>query len=123
MVTIQYVYMNRCVDTIVFATEQPMLFFRFAGGLAGQHQIVVGMAGFCDQPGFCLRFYRGNVYDRAFRVLDVAGRGRGGVGDAGYPADNTYSATAVDGSTGQVVVTATGVSGDATRRIEATIQL
>lgn len=48
---------------------------------------------------------------------------RGTVGDAGYPADDTYSATAVDGSTGQVVITAVGVSGDATRTVEATIQL
>ncbi|MEM8864812.1 MAG: hypothetical protein AAGF31_04630 [Planctomycetota bacterium] len=48
---------------------------------------------------------------------------RGTVSDAGYPAHDTYSATAADGSPGQVVITATGVAGGATRTVEATIDL
>lgn len=48
---------------------------------------------------------------------------RSTVGDAGYPANDTYSASAVDGATGQVVITSVGVAGDATRTVEATIEL
>ncbi|MEM9185563.1 MAG: hypothetical protein AAGB00_03615 [Planctomycetota bacterium] len=48
---------------------------------------------------------------------------RGTVADATYPADDTYSATAVDGASGQVTVTSIGVAGDATRTVEATIEL
>lgn len=48
---------------------------------------------------------------------------RGTVADATYPADDTYSATAVDGATGQVTITAIGVAGDATRTVEATVEL
>lgn len=48
---------------------------------------------------------------------------RGTVSDGSYPADNTYSATVVDGIAGQAVITAVGVSGDATRTVEATIEL
>jgi len=48
---------------------------------------------------------------------------RGAVADTGYPADGTYSASAADGGLGQVVVTAIGVAGEATRTVEATIDL
>ncbi|MEN1680103.1 MAG: hypothetical protein AAGJ46_10955 [Planctomycetota bacterium] len=47
---------------------------------------------------------------------------RGTAGDAGYPADDTYQATVADGLTSQVVITSIGVSGGATRTVEATIQ-
>ncbi|MEM6331573.1 MAG: hypothetical protein AAF790_15180 [Planctomycetota bacterium] len=48
---------------------------------------------------------------------------RGTVGDSGYPGDDTYQATAANGSSGQVVITAVGVAGGATRTVEATIEL
>jgi Tfp pilus assembly protein PilX len=47
---------------------------------------------------------------------------RGTVTAGSYPASGSYSATAVDGATaGTVDITSTGVAGDATRRILATI--
>ncbi len=55
--------------------------------------------------------------------LEAASTWRGTVTDGAYPGDDTYSATAVDGATGTVTVTSTGVAGDVTRNIQATIQL
>lgn len=52
---------------------------------------------------------------------DVAWRGT--LVDGAYPADDAYSATAVDGDAGQVVVTSRGVSGSITRTVVATLQL
>jgi Tfp pilus assembly protein PilX len=47
---------------------------------------------------------------------------RGTVSAGGYPASGSYSATAVNGAiVGTVDVTAAGVSGAATRRVQATI--
>ena len=47
---------------------------------------------------------------------------RGTVSAGGYPASGSYSATAVNGAiAGTVDVTAAGVSGAATRRVQATI--
>ncbi len=48
---------------------------------------------------------------------------RSTVADAGYPADDTYSASAANGSGGTVVITSIGVAGEAIRTVEATIQL
>jgi Tfp pilus assembly protein PilX len=48
---------------------------------------------------------------------------RGTITDGAYPADNTYSATAVDGAAGKVVVTSRGVSGSITRTVTASFQL
>jgi Tfp pilus assembly protein PilX len=48
---------------------------------------------------------------------------RGTVTDGAYPADDTYSATAVSGSNGTAVVTSRGVSHSITRTITATFQL
>jgi Tfp pilus assembly protein PilX len=48
---------------------------------------------------------------------------RGTVTDGSYPADDTYSATAVSGSNGTAVVTSRGVSHSITRTITATFQL
>lgn len=55
--------------------------------------------------------------------LQANGAWRGTVTDGGYPADNSYSATAVDGSSGEVEITSFGVSGSITRTIQATVQL
>jgi len=55
--------------------------------------------------------------------LENDGTWRGTVTDGAYPANDTYSATAVDGVSGTVDVTSTGVAGDVTRRIQATLQL
>ena len=46
---------------------------------------------------------------------------RGTVSDGSYPADDSYSATAVDGSSGQITITGTGVSGGATRTLQVTV--
>lgn len=48
---------------------------------------------------------------------------RGTLTDGAYPADDTYSATAVSGSNGTAVVTSRGVSHSITRTITATFQL
>jgi Tfp pilus assembly protein PilX len=48
---------------------------------------------------------------------------RGTVTDGSYPADDTYSATAVSGSGGTAVVTSKGVSHSVTRTITASFQL
>lgn len=45
------------------------------------------------------------------------------VSEGAYPADDTYSATAVNGAYQTVIVTASGVSGTVTRTIQATIEL
>jgi Tfp pilus assembly protein PilX len=53
---------------------------------------------------------------------DVAWRGT--VTSGGYPASGSYSATAVNGAAaGTVDITATGVSGTATRRLSATVMV
>lgn len=48
---------------------------------------------------------------------------RGTVTDGAYPSDNTYTATAVDGPNSTVIVTSSGVAGDVTRNLQATIEL
>jgi Tfp pilus assembly protein PilX len=47
---------------------------------------------------------------------------RGTVTDGSYPASNSYSATAVDGSNNTVVVTSKGVFGSITRTVQATLE-
>lgn len=48
---------------------------------------------------------------------------RGTVTDGGYPASGSYSATAVDGTSGTVDITSTGVAGEVTRRLQANVQV
>jgi hypothetical protein len=48
---------------------------------------------------------------------------RGIINEGAYPADNTYFAEAVDGPGSTVIVTSSGVVGDVTRNIQATIEL
>jgi Tfp pilus assembly protein PilX len=48
---------------------------------------------------------------------------RGTVTDGSYPADNTYTAAAVDGSNNTVVITARGSAGGVIRTVMATIEL
>ena len=48
---------------------------------------------------------------------------RGTLTDGAYPGNDTYQATAVDGSVGQVTVTSRGVSGSVTRSVMATFSL
>ena len=48
---------------------------------------------------------------------------RGTVSEGTYPADDTYSATAVDGADETVVITSFGVAGSITRAVKATIEL
>ena len=52
--------------------------------------------------------------------MDVSWRGT--VSAGGYPASGSYSATAVEGATGDTVeITSTGVAGGATRTLQATV--
>lgn len=48
---------------------------------------------------------------------------RGTVTDGSYPADNTYSAAASDGTGGNVDIVSVGVSGAVSRTVEATVEL
>lgn len=48
---------------------------------------------------------------------------RGTVTDGSYPANDAYSATAVDGANHTVTITSRGVSGGITRTIVASIEL
>ena len=54
--------------------------------------------------------------------LEASSSWRGTVTDGSYPADNTYTATAVTGSSNTVVVTAIGVSGSISRTVVATLE-
>jgi len=55
--------------------------------------------------------------------LELTSTWRGTVIDGIYPGDNTYSATAVDGTGTNIDITSTGVSGDISRTISATVEL
>ena len=60
----------------------------------------------------------------AAALLETDATWRGTVTEGGYPADDSYSATAVDGPNAfTVVVTSSGVAGETTRNITATIEL
>lgn len=48
---------------------------------------------------------------------------RGTITDGAYPADDTYFAEAVDGPSSTIIVTSTGIAGDVSRNIQATIEL
>ncbi len=47
---------------------------------------------------------------------------RGIAVDGAYPADNSYSATAIDGASGIVEIVSVGVSGAVRRTVEATVE-
>jgi Tfp pilus assembly protein PilX len=55
--------------------------------------------------------------------LESSSTWRGTVSEGSYPADNTYTATAVSGTNNTVVVTAKGASGGIIRTVTATIEL
>jgi len=58
----------------------------------------------------------------AVAELETNAGWRGTVSAGSYPASGSYSATAVTGATpGTVDITATGISGGATRRLQATV--
>jgi type II secretory pathway component PulK len=59
----------------------------------------------------------------AAATLEADTAWRGIITDGAYPADNTYTAEAVDGAGSTVTVTASGVAGDVVRNLEATIEL
>jgi type II secretory pathway component PulK len=59
----------------------------------------------------------------AAATLEADTAWRGIIIDGAYPADNTYTAEAVDGAGSTVTVTASGVAGDVVRNLEATIEL
>jgi Tfp pilus assembly protein PilX len=55
--------------------------------------------------------------------LETSSTWRGTVSEGAYPANNTYTATAVDGANNTVVITARGAAGDVIRTVTATIEL
>ena len=55
--------------------------------------------------------------------LESSSTWRGTVGEGAYPANDTYTATAVDGANNTVVITARGAAGGITRTVSATIEL
>src|SRR6188768_23416 len=55
--------------------------------------------------------------------LEATPAWRGAITDGAYPGNDTYQATVVDGMSGQVTVTARGVSGSITRTVVATLSL
>lgn len=55
--------------------------------------------------------------------LEANSNWRGTITDGLYPADDTYEATAVSGPNNTVVVTSSGVAGEVTRKVQATIAL
>jgi Tfp pilus assembly protein PilX len=60
----------------------------------------------------------------AAAMLEADSTWRGTVSEGAYPADDTYSATAVDGSDSYTaIVTSSGVAGEVTRTVVATIEL
>jgi Tfp pilus assembly protein PilX len=60
----------------------------------------------------------------AVAELELSTSWRGTVTAGGYPASGSYSATAVNGvAAGTVDVTSTGVAGEVTRRVQATVQV
>jgi Tfp pilus assembly protein PilX len=59
----------------------------------------------------------------AAATLEANTAWRGTITDGAYPADNTYTAEAVDGAGSTVIVTASGAAGDVVRNLEATIEL
>lgn len=60
----------------------------------------------------------------ATAMLEASSTWRGTVSEGSYPADDTYSATAVNGSNAYtVVITSSGVAGQVTRRVTAVIEL
>ena len=48
---------------------------------------------------------------------------RGTVSEGVFPLDDSYSAIAVSGLADEVVITSTGVAGEATRRVQVTVSL
>jgi len=59
---------------------------------------------------------------QAVAELEADKTWRGTVTDGAYPADDTHSATAADGPNNTVTVTSSGVAGEVTRSVVATIQ-
>lgn len=55
--------------------------------------------------------------------LEANASWRSTVTDGAYPADGTYSATALTGDRSMVIVTSTGVAGSIRRTVQATINL
>ena len=60
----------------------------------------------------------------AAAMLEASSTWRGSVSEGAYPADDTYSATVVDGSNPYTaVVTSSGVAGEVTRTVTALVEL
>ena len=59
----------------------------------------------------------------AAAMLEANSTWRGTVAEGVYPADDSYTATAVDGANYTAVVTSSGAAGEVTRTVQAIIEL
>ena len=59
----------------------------------------------------------------AAAMLEADSTWRGTVSEGVFPAEDTYTATAVDGTNYTAIVTASGVAGEVTRTVQAVIEL
>jgi len=66
-------------------------------------------------------YLAGAAVHHALAELEEDFSWRGTVTQGSYPGNLTYSASAADGTSGQVVITGTGVSGNATRTLQVTV--
>ena len=66
-------------------------------------------------------YLAGAAVHHALARLEADFAWRGTVSEGNYPQNDSYSATAVDGVGGQVVITGSGVSGAATRTLQVTV--
>jgi len=63
----------------------------------------------------------GAAVHHAMAELEADFDWRGTVSDGTFPADDTYTATAVDGAGGEVVITGSGAKGEVVRTLEVTV--
>lgn len=66
-------------------------------------------------------YLAGAAVHHAAAQLESTPGWQGTITDGAYPADNTYEATVVDGIGNNIIITGVGVSGDTTRRLQATV--
>lgn len=63
----------------------------------------------------------GAAVHHALAELEADFTWRGTVSEGAFPADDTYSASAVDGLSGEVIVTGSGAKGEVIRTLEVTL--
>lgn len=66
-------------------------------------------------------YLAGAAVHHAMSMLEEDNGWRGDVIEGGYPADNSYSASAADGAGDEIIITGTGVSGGVSRSLQVTV--